>query len=119
MASRTSANERQRVELGSEIPPTSVNEQRVFRGDLFRPKKGKRDHPPGRRRPGAARDLADFAGPFRDLVPVGWGDVGVDSQAEQLAAHLADVRSAGHDLLPDVAPFRETQCEVRSDLNGE
>src|SRR5436309_9023692 len=118
-ASRGASNERKRTKTGSERPAASVDEQRVFRGDLVRPEKRDRDHPAGRRGPSAARYLADFVGPFRDLVPMDRWDVGVDSQAEHLAAHLADVRSAGHDLLPDVAPFREAQCEVRRDLEGE
>src|SRR3989449_6266798 len=118
-ASRGASNERKRTKTGSERPAASVDEQRVFRGDLVRPEKRERDHPTGRRRPGTARHLPDVSGSFRDLVAMDRRHVGVDSQAEQLAAHLADVRSAGHDLLPDVTPFREAQRVIRRDLEGE
>src|SRR2546422_7279207 len=119
MTSRASANERQRVKLCSQVPAASVDEQRVLRRDLVRPKKGKRDHPPGRRGPDTARDLADLSDPLRNLVAMDWRDVSIDSQAEQLAAHLAHLRSAGHRFLAHIAPFREAEGEVRRDLEGE
>src|SRR3989442_8266668 len=87
--SRAAANERQWMRLCPQIPAAAVDEQRVFRGDIFGPEERDRDHPAGRRGPGSARDLADFSGSLRDLVAVDRRDVGVDSQTEELAAHLA------------------------------
>src|SRR5213594_1106960 len=113
------SNERKRVELSSEVPPASVNEERVLRGNLVCPEKCDRDHPAGRWGPRAARHLANLSGPFRDLVAVNRRDIGVDSQAEELAAHLAHVRPARHDLLPDVASLREAEGESRSDLESD
>src|SRR5438093_980550 len=113
------ANERQWMRLCPQIPAAAVDEQHVLRRDLFRPEKRDRDYPAGRWGPRAARHLANLAGPFRDLVAVNRRDIGVDSQAEELAAHLAHVRPARHDLLPDVASLGEAEGEVRRDLESE
>src|SRR5216117_3009465 len=107
------------MELSPQVPAAAIDEERILRGDLVKPQESERDHPPGRRGPGAARHLADLAGPFRDLVAVDRRDVRVHAQAEQLAAHLAYVRSARHDFLADVASLREAQGKVWCDFQRE
>src|SRR5206468_3329180 len=102
-----SLRKRKRVEPGQQIPATAGDEQRDILGDLVRAEKRYRDHPASRGGPGTARDLADLTGPLRDLIAADRRDVGVDPQAEELAAHLAHVRPAGDRFLADIAPFRE------------
>src|SRR2546425_11180118 len=119
LVSRATAHERQPMKLRAQVPAPAVDEERVFRGDLVDPQEAERDYPAGCRGPGAARHFAHFSCPLRHLVATDRRDVRVHAQAEEFASHLAHVGPARHDLLADIAPFRETQGEVRRDLQGE
>src|SRR2546425_1461638 len=114
--SRGASNKRKRTKTGSERPAASVDEQRVFRGNIVGPKKRDCDHPTGRRGPSAARHLADLSGSPRDLVAMDRRDVRVDSQAEQLAAHLAHIGSPPYRFLAHIAPFHAAEREGPRDL---
>src|SRR5690348_676446 len=101
------------MKLSAQIPAAAIDEECVFRGYLLGPEKRQSNHPAGRRRPGAARRLADLAGPLRYLVALDWRDIGVRAKTEQLATHLAHVGPARHDFLADVTSLREAQREIR------
>src|SRR2546422_3663841 len=119
LVSRATAHERQPMKLRAQVPAPAVDEERVSHGDLVDPQEAERDYPAGCRGPGAARHFAHLTCPFRHLVAADRRDVGVHAQAEEFASHLSHVGPARHDLLADIAPFRETQGEIRRDLQGE